>query len=108
MSTKCEKPATVKQQMTHAATLQLLTGPARYSSKPFPATRHLCAEHADVIDDDWILIECVNLGDVASVLAWADKRCDHVEEDRVVCMACVFNRHEVCLGGTCLCVRCYP
>ncbi len=50
--TSCEKPATVKQQMTHRARMDRLLR----QLPSIPAERYLCEEHADVIDKDWIAV----------------------------------------------------
>lgn len=107
---QCSKPATIKQQLTHAARLRhMLSHSASLRDTP-SSERYLCEEHADLIDKDWIMVQAVNHGDVASVLAWADKQCEYVEdtENREVCMNCVFNKHEQCDRGNCRCSRCRP
>ena len=78
MTNRCSNPATARQQLRHVALLQRLFDGA--FPKGAKTERHLCAEHADLIDADWIVVEVVNPGDVASVLRWADKPCDWEEE----------------------------
>lgn len=53
-SGKCPRPATVKQQLSHATRLRALAaGLPPYL--PSATERCLCAVHADRMDPDWIL-----------------------------------------------------
>ena len=69
-TTRCTAPATVCQQMKHVVRLRKM-----YAERVgFKAERYLCAEHADLIDRDWITAEHLD--------GWpAGQVCEYEEEE---------------------------
>ena len=73
----CEALATVRQQMTHKARLKRMIN----ARALFQAERYLCAEHADIIDREWITVAGNVTPALAADLGWPkDQRCEYVED----------------------------
>jgi len=67
--TECQAPSTIRQHLTHAATLKALR-----EHKIMSPVRYLCAEHADLIDPDWY---------DAGKVTGRTPRCEYLAEEEV-------------------------